>query len=162
MLTYGLAVSSPRTKGGWIGLERMHRLGLRFCCNNFKDSYSELLERLNFESVSRLCFERRCALIYRCVHRFRFCLAAEQLITVQLPGHDLQLIVLQHRHQLSSNIRIYHASATWNALSFSSQETTSAILNSGYHTFIRVISEDAHYQSSVQSCPLLYPVFMTL
>ncbi len=91
VLTYSLSVSSPRTKHGWLCLEKANRLGLRYVSNDYSSRYVDLLDEYRFKSVARLCFEQRCRYIYKHVHGLRYCPALPQLISVKLPvrGHEL-------------------------------------------------------------------------
>ncbi len=169
ILTYALSVSSPRTKFGWLCLEKAHRLGLRYCTNNFSASYQALQRSVGSGPVTSFCFRQRSMLIHKYVHGLRSCPSDLPLITVQIPrsvrglrplGHELQLVIPEHKRQLTGNIPIYNALATWNALSFGSFEETFQLLNaSSSQLFACSVRQPMVFEGIAAACPLIYPTF---
>ncbi len=172
MLTYAVSVASPRSKSGWLCLERANRLGLRYISNNYTESYVPLLRRYGLKSISRLCFEHRCCLIYKYMHGLRYCPASPQLITVKLPigshqlrqrgPHHLQVVLPNRKRRMADDVPFYNGLRTWNALSSGDPLATTELLIRPLQEFLSVIKSDNFCDTFLPSVMHFYPVFEQL
>ncbi|MCP3667653.1 MAG: hypothetical protein GY696_35045 [Gammaproteobacteria bacterium] len=65
ILYHALPLVSPATKCGWNALEKVHRYAVRLCLNDFSSSYTDLLGRVQWKNMSRLCVERQALTMYK-------------------------------------------------------------------------------------------------
>ena len=72
LLTHALPTVSPSTKHGWDALEKVHRYAARLVLNDFRSPYTELLRKLQWKNMSRLCVERQSLLMYKWRNGLRF------------------------------------------------------------------------------------------
>ncbi len=169
VLSYAIAVVSPRRRQDWLLLERTNRLGLRYASNDYSSSYQELLQRLSFHSLSQLCFVRRCSLLHKYVHGNRN--GPPGLITMRLPNshynlrqqsHQLQILVPEHSRHLTADIPLYRGFLAWNCLTNGDHGETTAILNGPYAAFQSAVSADSVFAAVSTLLPTLYPMFSNL
>ncbi len=126
LLTYGIAVLAPSKKGPFQALERAHRLAARWTANDWQSTYNQLLAKLCWKSVARVCFERRCLLVWKYLHEQRH-LPPGTVARKQLPNdhyrrhlrnspHPLDLEIPRSNKTNIDELPFYNCLHTWNAL----------------------------------------------
>jgi len=98
IVSFALPVASPRCRIHWETLEKVHRFAARLATNNYRDSYSTLLQTLHWKPLARHCFERQLTLVYK------WCLGSRYLpdgvfINRPQPGRQLRGPATWHRFQ---------------------------------------------------------------
>ncbi len=126
MYLYGLPVSAPSSVCAFARLERIQRFAARLIANDYLSSYHELLYRLNWKSIGRLCFERRSILAHKYLHNLRHlpsdavsvCVnygrCSERLCAKR--AHSLQFLLPYSCLSTVDKFPIYQLFKTWNAL----------------------------------------------
>jgi len=105
VLTHALPMVSPATKFGWHSLEKVHRYAGRLSLNDFRASYTDLLRRLQWKNMSRLCVERQALHMYKWRNGLRF--LPEGVITEKPPSRTRRGQVNKNRDQLVVNNEIF-------------------------------------------------------
>ncbi|MCP3667590.1 MAG: hypothetical protein GY696_34710 [Gammaproteobacteria bacterium] len=72
MITYALPVAFPSTRKHWEIMEKIQRFAARLCTNDFQDSYVNILRKLQWKSLSRLCIERQLLLQFKYIEQLRY------------------------------------------------------------------------------------------
>ncbi len=152
LLLYNIAVTAPSKKEPFCALEKAHRLAARLILNDWSSSYHCLLHCLHWKSISRICFERRCLLVWKYVHGSRH-LPTESIVRKKcserqnrLRGapHSLDLEILRSKKSSIDLIPFLNCLHTWNVLS---PHARSASL-----PFIRLAVRNFSNYSAVQQC----------
>ncbi len=166
MLSYAIAVASPRTKHGCLLLEKANRLGVRYASNDFVANYYGLLERLEMKSMVQLCVVRQCLLAYKYVHNLRH--APLDMLYLQIQSskynlretcHELQVLIPNHRRQLTADIPVYRALASWNSLNIGTPAATNVLVNGPFSAFKLAINQEHVFSQLLSAHPAYYPVF---
>ncbi len=149
MLLYGVAVAAPSGQSYLMGLEKLCRFAARLATNDFHSSYFDLLYRLQWKNVNRICFERRAMLAFKYVYFLRHLPGDCLRIAVQTGRfserifqrnwNSLQLYIPPFSKKSCDNIPVFELFRVWNALPDPIVSLTT------FHTF----------RSNVQS-PVLY------
>ncbi len=108
ILLYALPVACPTDKQHWVSLEKVHRFAARLCSNNYAGSYEQILQKLHWKPVSRLCFERQALLFHKYVNGSRF--LPENVIIPQNRGPRLRYSLresVSHELQMQLNDGIF-------------------------------------------------------
>ncbi len=71
ILLYCIAVTAPSKKGPFCALEKAHRLAARVITIDWSSSYQQLLGSLQWRSISQICFEHRCLLMWKYINGIR-------------------------------------------------------------------------------------------
>ncbi len=126
LLTYDIAVLAPARKGPFHALEKAHRLAARWVANDWRSPYSQLLVKLGWKSVARVCFERRCLLVWKYLHELRHLppatVAKKQLADnryryrLRNAPHELDLEIPRSNKTTIDELPFYNCLHTWNAL----------------------------------------------
>ncbi len=69
--TYSLPVIAPHYKRDWLLLEGIQKFALRLASNNYKKSYSSLLQEFDMFPIVRLYFELAARSVYKLVYKLR-------------------------------------------------------------------------------------------
>ncbi len=124
IILYGLPVSAPSSKAAFERLERVQRFAARLVLNDYQSSYHELLFKLQWNSIGRYCFERRCSLAHKYLYGLRHlpsdCLKVQVSIgrhsaRVSRP-HDLSLLIPYYKWITVDKLPLYQLFNTWNNL----------------------------------------------
>ncbi len=125
ILTYSIAVTAPAKKGPFSLLEKSHRLVARIVLNDWTSSYNSLLRLLNWRSISQICFERRCLLIWKYVNSVRhlpagvICRKSSTECSKRLRNapHQLDIEILRSKKSAIDELPFLNCLHTWNTLS---------------------------------------------
>jgi len=65
VVTYGIAVSFPKTGEGRLALERLHKSAARISLNTFTISYEEMLKKLSWKTIAQTSERDRMRIMHR-------------------------------------------------------------------------------------------------
>ncbi len=124
ILTYSLAAVCPSLKGAFCQLEKVHRLAARFVCNDYISSYDDLLDRLQWQSISRLCFQKRSALVYKYTMGLRslpdevlkYNIPSDRQLLLRNPPHPRNLAIIHTNRTTIDKNPFWNCLCTWNSL----------------------------------------------
>jgi hypothetical protein len=140
IVTYGVAITYPRTKEGRRILERINRIASNMTLNRYDLPYDDVLDSLKWDSIQWISIKERLRLMY--LSNIRFQNGSENLITKessrrsQRNKNDLQFVVRGKTPSLkrSKNSTIQQMVRQWNKL-------PSTTVQLPYNRFIREITE---------------------